>query len=112
MTVSVIVATYNRPDALEMCLKSLMEQSRLPDEIVVGDDGSGAGTKDVIERMARISPAKIVHVWQEDKGFRLARIRNKAVLASMGEYIIQIDGDIIAHHRFVEDHLRYARPGC
>lgn len=64
MTVSVIVATYNRPDALELCLKSLMEQSRLPDEIVVGDDGSGAETKDVIERMSRISPVKIIHVWQ------------------------------------------------
>lgn len=110
--VSVIVSTYNWPAALELSLKSLMRQSRLPDEIIVGDDGSGPETKEVVERMQRISPVPIIHVWHPDEGFRLAAIRNKAVLASSGDYIIQIDGDIIAHHRFVEDHIRQARPGC
>ena len=94
--VSVIVSTYNRPDALELSLKSLMLQTRLPDEIVVGDDGSGPETREVVERMQSISPVPIIHVWHPDEGFRLAAIRNKAVLASTGDYIIQIDGDIIA----------------
>ena len=112
MTVSVVVATYNWPEALELSIKSLLVQSRLPDEIIVGDDGSGAETREVIERLRKISPVRIFHVWHEDKGFRLARIRNRAVLASSGEYIIQIDGDIIAHPRFIEDHMRYAKRGC
>ncbi len=110
--VSVIVSTYNRPDALELSLKSLMRQTRLPDEIVVGDDGSGPETREVVERMQSISPVPIIHVWHPDEGFRLAAIRNKAVLASTGDYIIQIDGDIIAHRHFVEDHVSHARPGC
>lgn len=109
--VSVVVSTYNRPDALELCLRSLMYQSRLPDEIIVGDDGSRPDTAEVIDRLRVLAPIPLVHVWQEDRGFRLAAIRNKAVMASSGQYIIQIDGDIIAHPRFVEDHMHFARPG-
>ncbi len=70
--VSVVVSTYNRPDALELCLRSLMYQSRLPDEIIVGDDGSRPDTAEVIDRLRALAPIPLVHVWQEDRGFRLA----------------------------------------
>lgn len=112
LTVSVIVSTYNRPDALSLCLKSLTIQTCLPDEIVIGDDGSNEETKVLIELFQQNFPIPIIHVWQEDKGFRLAKCRNKAVAASKGEYIIEIDGDLILNKNFVEDHLRFARPGC
>ncbi|MDO4320724.1 MAG: glycosyltransferase family 2 protein [Bacteroidales bacterium] len=111
MKISVIVSTYNWPEALELSLKSLLAQTRLPDEIIVGDDGSGHETAAVIAEIQSYSPVRIIHVWQEDKGFRLAEIRNKAVLASSGDYIIQIDGDIFVHPRFVEDHESFAKPG-
>ena len=111
MTVSVIVSTYNRPDALGLCLKSLAAQTRLPDEIIVGDDGSREETKELIDSFQKNFPVPIIHVWQEDKGFRLAKIRNKSVAASHGEYIIEIDGDLILHKDFVADHLRFAKQG-
>ena len=41
MTISLIVTTYNRPDALRLVLDSISRQTRLPDEVVVADDGSG-----------------------------------------------------------------------
>ena len=110
-TVAVIVSTYNWPEALELCLTSLMRQTRLPDEIIIGDDGSRPDTAAVIDRLCALSPVAIRHVWQEDRGFRLAAIRNKAVIKADAEYIIQIDGDIIAHPRFVEDHLSLACRG-
>lgn len=110
-SVSLVITTYNWPTALELCLKSALNQTRLPNEIIVGDDGSGSETAAVIDKIRLISPVKIIHVWQEDKGFRLAKIRNKAIMASSQNYIIQVDGDIIMHKRFVEDHMRLARPG-
>ena len=43
--ISVIVSTYNRPDALDACLRSLARQSDRNFEIVVADDGSGPQTR-------------------------------------------------------------------
>lgn len=109
--VSVIVSTYNRPDALEVCIKSLLRQTVPPSEIIVGDDGSGEETRIAIERLRAAAAIPIIHVWHEDKGFRLAMMRNKSIAASTGDYIIEIDGDIFLHPMFVEDHLRMAKPG-
>jgi len=111
-SVSLIVSTYNRPDALEVCLKSVFSQSVLPDEIIIGDDGSGKETEETIKRMKELSPVPLLHVWHEDQGFRLAMMRNKSVAKATGDYIIEIDGDIFLHPRFIEDHLKEARRGC
>lgn len=109
---SLILSTYNRPEALTLCLQSIMKQSVLPDEVIVADDGSKDETKNLIEFFKAKFPVPLIHVWQEDKGFRLAMGRNKAVAASNYEYIIEIDGDLILHKDFVSDHLRFARNGC
>ncbi|MDE6305135.1 MAG: glycosyltransferase, partial [Muribaculaceae bacterium] len=101
MKVSLIISTYNRPDALSVTLESVRNQSRLPDEVIIGDDGSGADTARVINRFKDGFPVPIIHVWQEDKGFRLAMIRNRSVAAASGDYIIQTDGDVLLHPHFI-----------
>ncbi|UFH54476.1 glycosyltransferase family 2 protein [Spirosoma sp. KNUC1025] len=111
ITCSVLVATYNRPVALERCLISLFQQSLLPLEIIICDDGSAEPTRQLIERMEPLSPVPMLHIWQPDDGFQLARIRNMGMAAAKGDYIIQIDGDVILHHHFVRDHMHHARPG-
>src|SRR5690348_6115795 len=82
MQVSAIVLTYNWPAALARVLASLTAQTRLPDEVIVADDGSGAETRELIERMERDFPVPLRHVWQEDRGFRAARARNRGIAAS------------------------------
>lgn len=111
MKVSLIISTYNYPGALNLCLQSVLRQTRMPDEILVADDGSRQETKEVIESFVTSLPVPLVHVWHEDRGFRLAAIRNKAIRQAIGEYIIQIDGDIVLERHFIEDHLRYAQKG-
>ncbi len=111
MTCTLIISTYNRPDALRLCLLSAISQSCPPAEIIIGDDGSKQKTEELIAEIKAISPVPIVHVWQEDKGFRLAKMRNKCVAVSNGDYIIECDGDIILHQHFVRDHMMIATPG-
>lgn len=111
MTVSLIISTYNWPRALYLCLDSVMQQSVMPTEILIADDGSGMSTREVVEHFEKISPVPVRHIWHEDRGFRLAAIRNKAIAASRGEYIIQIDGDLILHRDFIRDHMAFARKG-
>jgi glycosyltransferase involved in cell wall biosynthesis len=108
---SLIISTYNWPDALKLCLLSVAEQSVLPDEVIVADDGSTTQTAELIEAFRATFPVKLIHVWHEDDGFRLAKIRNKAIAASSCDYIIQIDGDLILHKHFIKDHLKVRKQG-
>lgn len=106
-----LISTYNWVPALRLCLESVRTQSVLPDEIIIADDGSGEETEALIDWYRTIFQVPLLHVWQPDNGYQLARIRNKAFAAASGDYIIQIDGDLILHPHFVRDHLAARKPG-
>lgn len=106
--ISVVVSTYNWPEALNLALKSLSLQTDSNFEIVVADDGSGPETARVVDEWRRKSSVRIIHSWQEDKGFRLARSRNAAVTRCSGGYLVFMDGDCIVRRDFVASHRRLA----
>lgn len=56
-------------------------------------------------------PIPLIHSWQEDRGFRLAESRNRALAKARGEYIVVIDGDMIMHPSFIQDHMNNAKKG-
>jgi glycosyltransferase involved in cell wall biosynthesis len=99
--ISVIVATYNRPDALDAVLRSLLHQSDADFEVLVADDGSTEQTKELIDAWKPRFNGRLSHVWQPDDGFRLAEIRNRAIIAAKGDYCIFLDGDCIARKDYV-----------
>lgn len=109
--VSLVISTYNWKEALELVLLSVFNQTVLPDELIIADDGSRPDTQALIDRYRQESPIPIEHVWQEDKGFRLSKIRNKAIATAKKDYIIQIDGDCVLEQHFIQDHIEAARPG-
>jgi len=111
MKLSVIMTTYNRPAALQRVLEGLRGQSRLPDEIVIADDGSGSETATVVAKAIQAGPFPVHHVWHTDRGFRAAAIRNKAIAKSTGDYIVSLDGDCIPERHFIKDHTRLAGRG-
>lgn len=96
---------------MEIVLRSVAEQSRLPDEVVIADDGSSDDTAALLRKMAEDFPVPLRHVWQADQGFRKARILNRGIAAMRGDYVIQVDGDMLMHRHFVADHMRFSRPG-
>lgn len=110
--VSLIVTTYNWPAALDLTLASVAGQSHMPAEVIIADDGSGPETAQVVAARAQRLDCDVHHVWQEDRGYRLARSRNRAIAAARGDYIVLVDGDMILHPRFIEDHLSCALPDC
>ncbi|MGZ5056596.1 MAG: glycosyltransferase family 2 protein [Methylobacter sp.] len=109
--ISVIVSTYNRPDALNMSLKSLLQQTDRNFEILIADDGSTGDTRQLIDAYRAWSPVSIKHIYQSDYGFRLSQIRNKAVAESSGDYLIFVDGDCMVRPSFVTTHRRLAEAG-
>ncbi|WKJ91079.1 glycosyltransferase family 2 protein [Methylomonas montana] len=109
--ISVIVTTYNWPEALAACLLSLLDQQDRQFEIIVADDGSGASTQQLVTEFAETSPIPIRHVWHEDLGFRAGTVRNKAVAASRGDYLLFMDGDCVALPNFIRRHRQLAETG-
>lgn len=111
MKTTVIVTTYNRPDALNFVVRGFFLQKDVDFDLVVADDGSDNRTRDIVSRLKLEAPFEISHVWHEDLGFRAAAIRNRAVKASQGEYLIFTDGDCIPRTNFVLNHKKLAEKG-
>ena len=111
MNCSLIICTYNWPEALSLVLSSVAAQSILPNEIIVADDGSSESTAKVIEELSNKISIPIIHSWQEDDGCRIPHSRNRAIAKSNYEYIIVIDGDTVLHKDFIKDHKRFAQDG-
>jgi glycosyltransferase involved in cell wall biosynthesis len=112
MRLSMIITTHERPDALAVVLASVRRQSRLPDELLVADDGSGPSTAAVIAAHAAQADYPTRHLRQVHQGFRVARLRNLALAAARGDYVVLLDGDMLLHPEWLADHVRAARRGC
>ena len=110
-TMSVVITTYNRPDALEAVVEACFLQDDKNFDIIIADDGSTANTRDCVARLAARSPVPLKHVWQPDEGFRAAMARNRGTLAATGDYIIFLDGDCVPQRDFIARHRALAQPG-
>lgn len=110
-TTSLIVTTYNQKERLALVLDSIKCLNPLPKEVLIADDGSKSNTRELIESYKKDFPCEIYHIWQEDNGFQLSKIRNEAIKKAKGEYIIIIDGDMILDSRFIKEHLKFAKKG-
>ena len=107
--ISVIVTTYNWPLALSAVLRALIAQkTSCAFEVIIADDGSTEETASCIALFKQQAALSITHVWQPDQGFRAAAIRNKAIHAATGDYIIFVDGDCIPRENFIQRHYRLA----
>ncbi|MAH82563.1 MAG: glycosyl transferase [Flavobacteriaceae bacterium] len=112
MTVSLIISTYNSSEVLNVIIDAVSKQVKLPNEIIIAEDGNEINTHKVIDSWKNKISSKLIHVNQEDFGFRKALILNKAVNISKSDYIIQIDGDCIPNKYFIYDHIINAKKGC
>jgi len=89
IVVSVVVATYDRPDQLRRCLRSLSGQqtSRFLEIIVVDNHPSSHLTSAVVAEFP-----KVILVNEPRRGLSYAR--NRGIVASKGEIIVATDDDV------------------
>lgn len=112
MMVELVIATYDNPRSLALCLASVVAQTRMPDRICIADDGSGPATAAVLADFRAAHPAMpLRHVWHADRGFEKGAILNKAIASSAAPFLVFIDGDVMIHPGFVARHLALARRG-
>lgn len=109
--VSVILSTFDQPQALAFALIGYQRQSFKDFDVVVADDGSDEETRLVVEEFRAAGVFPIKHVRQENQGFRRARITNTGVRASEGPVLLLSDGDCIPHRDFVGAHAERCGKG-
>ena len=104
-SVSVVVPTYQRRAVLDGVVTDLLERCA-PAELVVVDDGSTDGTRELVEGLMTDRPAWTYH-WQANAG--RSRARNVGIGLARGEIVVFIDSDVVVVPTFLETHLRLHR---
>ncbi|KAA9357081.1 glycosyltransferase [Larkinella humicola] len=105
MRFSVIIPVYNRPDELRELLESLSRQTRVPDEIVVVEDGSVTRADAVVESFK--NRLTIHYFFKPNGGQGFAR--NSGFERATGDYFVIFDSDaLVPPHYFaaVEQRLQ------
>ena len=110
-TVSVFIATYRKPETLELVLLGLLNQTRMPEQVIVVEDGQWEKNLELTTRYQERFGGRLLHLTQQDDGNRLNVARNRGIDACTSEFLIMLDGDMIPHPRFVEDYQSWAQPG-
>ena len=96
-TITVAICTKDRHEQLLDTLDSLLEQTRLPDELVIVDASSDDAGSSLDSRLARFP--KATHL-RADPG--LTRQRNIAIDAAAGDLVFFFDDDVLLDERYLE----------
>jgi succinoglycan biosynthesis protein ExoM len=115
MNVSVCIATYRRAERLAALLADLVDQERLPNEVVVVDNDSAGSARAVVERRRELgAPFPIHYGIQPVKNISLTR--NCTVELASGDWIAFVDDDERAPaawlKRLAETVVRHAADGA
>ena len=100
--ISLIISFYKRLDFLELIFQSLDKQSFKDFEVIVAEDNNDQQTIEFITNARLNHSYRILHVSQEDKGFRKNKILNEALKIASSETILFLDGDCIPHKNFIQ----------
>ena len=108
---TLIISVYNQSKQLKILLDTVAKQTYNDFELIIADDGSSDHPEKIINTFVTHHPAfKVKYLSQEDIGFQKTILLNKAFKLAKGNYFIVIDGDMLLHPKFIENHLRYSHP--
>ena len=96
VTVSVIITTYNQSALIEETITSVLAQTRLPDEVIVVDDGS---TDDTAARVKAFG-GRVRYIHQQNQG--VPGSRNTGMSQATGDLLVLLDGDDVWHPQKIE----------
>ncbi len=106
MRISTIIPAYNRAELIGETLRTVLSQSRPPDEIIVVDDGSSDGTADVVAGVGK----DVLLIRQANTGASAAR--NAGFARSTGEIVHFMDSDDLCSLNFYAAAARHIEEGA
>lgn len=109
MKLSIIIPSYNRKDTLKLQLEKINNQENLESldfEVVVVDDGSDDGTKQMVDELAILYKLRYIFLNRDEHSSR-ARARNQGVNNSTGEILTFLDSGILPTTTFIKNLIKY-----
>lgn len=99
---SIIIPTYNRPEELQNCIASILKQAKIPDELIIVDDGNLAEYPFRQELEAK--GIKCLYLKKETPG--LTASRNEGIKSAAGDIIFFFDDDVVLDPCYIEEILK------
>lgn len=96
--VSVTIVTYNSRRFIEPCLEALLRQSGIPFDVVVVDNDSTDGTRELLARFA--GRIQVIH---NDRNVGFAAAQNQAIAASCSEWVLALNPDVFLVAGFLRE---------
>ena len=97
--VSVIIPVYNTEEYVKQCINSVLNQTYVPDEIILIDDGSTDNSSRICDEYGnKYSQIKVIH--KENEGLGMAR--NTGLSVAECEYVMFLDSDDYINEDMVE----------
>ena len=103
--ISIAMTTYNGAQFVEAQLRSILEQTRQPDEIIICDDGSRDDTVNIIRRVMQTTGTNRIRLVENEENLGYIRNFYKAISLTKGDYIFLADQDDIWHREKLEKSL-------
>lgn len=97
MTISAIIPTKNRFSDVIVCIESILQQTLLPDEIIVIDASDLTELEEILER--KFSKNPIIKYIHSSPGLTLQR--NVGVSVAIGDIIFFFDDDVVLEPEFI-----------
>lgn len=101
--ISIIIPCYNVELYVEACLLSVLQQMNENVEIIIVNDGSTDGTKNIIDYMVSNYSRNVIVIHQENAGLSIAR--NVGLEIAKGDYVAFLDGDDIFEPNYIKEVL-------
>ena len=93
VTFSVVIPLFNKEAAIECTLRSVLRQTRPPDEVIIVDDGSTDGSVAVVNRLLETEPTGIPVRLLEQANQGVSAARNHGADEARSDYIAFLDAD-------------------
>ena len=104
--ISIIVPVYNVESYLKECLESIRQQTFTDIEVILVNDGSTDGSREICERYCE-KDIRFRLINQENQGQSVAR--NRGVKESVGQFIMFVDSDDVINTNVLEVLLPYMK---
>lgn len=103
---SIIIPVFNNLSLTRQCLESISENTDVPHEIIVVDNGSSDGTRDYLYRLEAAGGVRVI-TNRTNLGF--ARASNQGAQAARGDYLVFLNNDTIVQPGWLEEMMACAR---
>jgi glycosyltransferase involved in cell wall biosynthesis len=96
MQISAVIPTKNRPDDLERAVQSVLEQTRIPDELVIIDQSDDDLSKNVVHELINAADKKLELIYVLDSEIAgLIPAKRASLDYSSGDLVCFLEDDIV-----------------